>query len=67
VTGIGSGYFVPVLSADAERAVVLADVMTADPEVNQEGVWTVQDVLDAALRRGLDALEETYLGEASKS
>jgi hypothetical protein len=49
-------------SFDVERAARLAEVMTADPELTVAGMspWTVQDVLSAALGRGLEAMEQQY-------
>lgn len=45
-----------------ERAARLAELMTADPEAAGLGdePWTVQDVVNVALLRGLDALEYQY-------
>jgi hypothetical protein len=44
------------------RAAALAPLMTADPDATVPGdfAWTVQEVLAAALGRGLDALEAAY-------
>jgi 3-methyladenine DNA glycosylase/8-oxoguanine DNA glycosylase len=44
------------------RAAELAKTMTATSGV---GEWTVQDVINAALRRGLDALERAYAKDGS--
>ena len=45
-----------------ERATRLAEVMSADPVLSRPGdpEWTVQHVIDAAIRRGLDAMEVSY-------
>jgi len=53
-----------VLAADIERAAALAKAMTERPLTTApgDGEWSVQDVLNVALYRGLDALEKSYLG-----
>ena len=45
-----------------DRAARLIEAMTADPATTDPGddPWTVEDVIAAALARGLDALEKTY-------
>jgi hypothetical protein len=52
-----------VLPSRLERATQLAEAMTADPVLTRPGdaPWTVQDVISAALGRGLAALEDLYL------
>jgi glucosamine 6-phosphate synthetase-like amidotransferase/phosphosugar isomerase protein len=54
---------VAVLPSAIERAGKLAVAMTADPEVADDGdrTWTVQDVINVALSRGLGDLEQRYL------
>jgi len=53
---------VTVLPSAIERAVRLAEAITADPNATHhgDGAWTAQDVINVALARGLDALEQTY-------
>jgi hypothetical protein len=48
---------------NVERATKLAEALTANPDVTRPGdsAWTVQDVVNTALARGLDAMEQTYL------
>jgi hypothetical protein len=45
------------------RAARLAGVITADPHATHhgDGAWTAADVINVALGRGLDALEQQYL------
>jgi len=47
-----------------ERASRLAEAMTASWD---SGAWTVQEVINAALERGLVALEADYLGSTASS
>jgi hypothetical protein len=58
---------VTVLRSFVERAAKLAPVITADPNATNlnedDGKWTPQDVINVALSRGLDALEQQYLGQ----
>ena len=60
MTGYMSGqtFTVRLSAVDADRVTRLAEVLTADPEAG--GEWTVQDVLYAVARRGLDAMERAY-------
>jgi hypothetical protein len=55
---------VPVLPKEAARAAALAEAMTADPVLTPPGepAWTAEDVLSAAVGRGLQAMEAQYLG-----
>lgn len=56
---------VTVLVSQLDRAAKLAKAMDADP-VTADALgadWTVQDVLNVAISRGLAALEKTYLGD----
>jgi hypothetical protein len=57
---------VTLLPSDAERVAALAEAMTADPLLTPPGEpgWTVEDVIAAALGRGLAAMEAQYLGGA---
>jgi hypothetical protein len=50
---------VTVLASQLAQAARLAEVMTASPELSEP--WTVQDVLNVALSRGLHEMERLYL------
>jgi 2-phospho-L-lactate guanylyltransferase (CobY/MobA/RfbA family) len=55
---------IKVLISDSQiqRAAKIAEAMTADPDATGQGdaPWDAQDVLNAAITRGLDALEQAY-------
>jgi hypothetical protein len=55
---------IKVLISDSqiERAAKIAEAMTADQEATGHGdaPWDAQDVLNAAVARGLAALEKAY-------
>jgi hypothetical protein len=50
---------------DVERVDLIAKAMTADAGVTRPGedAWTVEDVLNVAMARGLDVLEQQYLSQ----
>jgi len=56
-----------VLGSQLDRAAKLAKAITAHPLATSadDGEWTVQDVLNVALSRGLDDLGKTYPGSQS--
>jgi len=47
----------------------IAEAMTADASVTRRGedAWTVEDVLNVAMARGLDALEQRYLSPGAST
>lgn len=51
-----------------KQAARIAEAMTADPGATGNGdpAWDAQDVLNAAVTRGLDALEQSYTANSQQ-
>jgi hypothetical protein len=58
LSGMSTPQQVKIPDATIERAAQLAEAMTAQEDSDNE--WTVQDVINVALGRGLDAMEQLY-------
>jgi len=55
-----------VLPSAVKRAARLAEALTSDPLATEGGevAWSVQDVIDLAVVRGLELLEQRYPDKA---
>jgi hypothetical protein len=55
---------VTLLPMDIQRAERIAQAMNTAPEMKRDDhPWTMQDVIGAALDRGLTAMTQTYIWE----